>query len=76
VTDEDKLLTINEAAEFLRTPVATLRWWRSKGIGPRSFKIGRRVFYWLSDLTAWLDEQRQEQPQDHRRQDHVVRAQG
>jgi predicted DNA-binding transcriptional regulator AlpA len=74
--NDDQLLTINEAAEFLRTPVATLRWWRSKGIGPRSFKIGRRVFYWLSDLMAWLDKQRQEQPHDHGRQDHVVRAQG
>ena len=54
--NDDQLLTMKEAAEFLRTPVATLRWWRHLGIGPHSFKVGRRVFYWLSDLRAWLDQ--------------------
>jgi hypothetical protein len=55
--NDDQLLTIKEAAEFLRTPVATLRCWRHLGIGPQGFKVGRRVFYWLSDLRAWLDQQ-------------------
>ena len=45
MTDNDRLLTITEAAELLRVPVATLRWWRHKGIGPRSFKMGRHVMY-------------------------------
>ena len=44
MTDTD-LLTITEAAALLRTPVATLRWWRHQGTGPASFRIGRRVFY-------------------------------
>lgn len=57
MNDNDQLLTIDEAADFLRTPVATLRWWRHNHIGPRSFKVGRRVMYWLSDLRAWLDQQ-------------------
>jgi hypothetical protein len=55
-TDDD-LLTIDEAAAILRTPVATLRDWRHRGIGPHSFKIGRRVFYRASDLYAWIDAQ-------------------
>ncbi len=68
VNGDDKLLTIQEAAAFLRTPVATLRFWRSQGGGPPSFKIGRRVYYWLSDILAWLDEQRgQRRKDDHRR---------
>jgi excisionase family DNA binding protein len=59
--NDDQLLTITETAELLRTPVATLRWWRHIGKGPRGFKIGRAVRYRRSDLHAWIDQQRQEQ---------------
>jgi hypothetical protein len=31
---EPELLTITEAADLLRAPVATLRYWRHLGIGP------------------------------------------
>ena len=34
---EPELLTITEAAELLRAPVATLRYWRHLGTGPRSW---------------------------------------
>jgi hypothetical protein len=34
------LLTIREAAELLRAPVATLRYWRHLGSGPHSFRLG------------------------------------
>jgi DNA-binding transcriptional MerR regulator len=54
---DDDLLTIQEVSALLRTPVATLRYWRYLGIGPHSFKIGRRVFYRASDLYAWIDAQ-------------------
>jgi hypothetical protein len=54
---DDALLTINEAAEILRSYVDTLRYWRHLGIGPRSFKIGRRIFYWRSEVYRWLREQ-------------------
>ena len=51
------LLTITEAAELLRAPVATLRYWRHLGTGPRSFRLGRRVLYRRDDLQAWVEEQ-------------------
>lgn len=51
------LLTIDEAAVVLRTPVATLRYWRHLQTGPYSFRLGRRVFYRRSDLLAWIDAQ-------------------
>lgn len=60
IIDDDRMLKIDEAAHILRTPVATLRWWRHVGVGPRSFKVGRRVFYRTGDLLAWLDEQYEE----------------
>ena len=52
---EPELLTIIEAAELLRAPVATLRYWRHLGTGPRSFRLGRRVLYRSDDLRAWVD---------------------
>ena len=55
---ETELLTISEAAELVRAPVATLRYWRHLGIGPRSFRLGRRVVYRRDDLRLWIDSQR------------------
>jgi predicted DCC family thiol-disulfide oxidoreductase YuxK len=51
------LLTIDEAAGILRTPKATLRYWRHLGTGPRSFGLGRRVFYRADDLHDWITAQ-------------------
>ena len=59
--DQDRLLTISEVADLLRKPVATLRWWRHVGTGPRSFKVGRGVRYRASDVHGWVDQQRDEQ---------------
>ncbi len=52
-----ELLTIAEAAQLLRAPVATLRYWRHLGTGPRSFRLGRRVLYRRDELRAWIDVQ-------------------
>ena len=52
-----QLLTLTEAAARLRTPVATLRYWRHLGIGPDSFRLGRRVMYRRDDLDQWITAQ-------------------
>ena len=62
---EPELLTITEAAELVRAPVATLRYWRHLGTGPRSFRLGRRVLYRRDDLHEWIAQQRAESL-DHR----------
>jgi excisionase family DNA binding protein len=54
---EPQLLTITEAADLLRAPVATLRYWRHLGTGPRSFRLGRRVLYRTDDVHAWIAQQ-------------------
>lgn len=54
---DDDLLTIDEVAEMLRIPVATLRYWRHLGEGPQGFKVGRRVVYWRHAVRHWLQEQ-------------------
>jgi len=53
----DQLLTIGEVADIVRVPVATLRYWRHLGDGPHSFRVGRAVRYWRSEVLAWLHDQ-------------------
>lgn len=53
----DQLLTIEEAAEQTRLSVNTLRWMRRQGTGPKSGKLGKRIFYKQSLLLQWIDEQ-------------------
>jgi hypothetical protein len=67
VTDDNastaavELLTLQEAAAVLRTPVATLRYWRHLGIGPDGFHLGRRVVYRRKDVDRWVTERQQAQ---------------
>jgi len=62
---EREMLTLQEACRLLRVPEGTLRYWRHLGRGPRSFKVGRHVRYWQTDLILWLSEQA-DFPQDRR----------
>lgn len=52
-----QLRLINEAAEFLRTPESTLRYWRHMNKGPRAARIGGRLMYRQADLEQWLNDQ-------------------
>lgn len=52
------LLTLQEVSDWLRIPVATLRYWRHMGTGPKSANLGgRRVRYRRSDVLAWVEGQ-------------------
>lgn len=53
----DEILYLNEAAAFVRKPEGTMRYYRHLGIGPRSFRHGRRVAYWKTELILWLAEE-------------------
>lgn len=59
-----KYLITEEVAEQCRTSPETVRYWRHKGLGPKSFKLGRRVLYNPADVEAWiaLAEERASQP--------------
>ena len=48
------LMTLGEASAYLRTPVATLRYWRHLGTGPAGFRLGRRVMYRREDVDRWV----------------------
>lgn len=51
------LHTIEEVGERLRTPVPTLRMWRSQGRGPAFMKLGKRLLCSEDELTRWIAEQ-------------------
>lgn len=54
----EKVLTLNEVAEMIRVPAGTLRYWRHRGTGPMSFKMGpRRVMYRECDVLDWIGAQ-------------------
>jgi excisionase family DNA binding protein len=50
-------MTVGEAAAYLRTPVATLRYWRHLGVGPAGVRLGRRLLYRRADLDRWVSAQ-------------------
>src|SRR3954451_5714251 len=52
---EPELLTITEAADVRRAPVANLRYWRPLGKEPTSFRLGRRVVCLRPALRTWID---------------------
>lgn len=54
----DKVLTPKEVSDMIKVPAATLRYWRQRGTGPRSFKMGpRRVMYRERDVDEWVTSQ-------------------
>lgn len=53
-----ELLNTAMVSERTGVPVATLRYWRHIGTGPKSFKMGpRRIVYKLEDVDSWLANQ-------------------
>lgn len=52
----DRLMTVEEVAEYLCIPVNTLYQWRHKGTGPTAFRVGRYLRYDPSDVRSWLRE--------------------
>jgi predicted DNA-binding transcriptional regulator AlpA len=44
----------DEVAEYLKKPPKTLAEWRSRGVGPRYFKVGNEVRYSWADVDEWL----------------------
>ena len=51
----ESLLDERGVARWIRVSVATLRYWRSEGKGPRYRKVGQLVRYAPSDVNDWLN---------------------
>lgn len=55
----ERLLSVDEVADFLGIPVATLYQWRHKGTGPAAIRVGRHLRYDPAALRAWLEQHRE-----------------
>ncbi len=53
----DPLLTIDQVAEWLGKPKATLYAWHSREKGPRAIRVGNTLRYRRSEVERWLDAQ-------------------
>jgi predicted DNA-binding transcriptional regulator AlpA len=53
---QERLWSLEETADYLGVPSGTLHQWNSRGVGPRSFRVGRYRRYHPSDVARWLDE--------------------
>jgi predicted DNA-binding transcriptional regulator AlpA len=51
-----RLLTLAQIHERTGTPLATLRYWRSRGEGPPTFRLGRRIVAFEEDVERWITE--------------------
>lgn len=55
-----EFLSTADVAELLEVPEATVRYWQWRGIGPRSYKIGRLRKYKRADVLRWIEERASE----------------
>ena len=56
-----QLLDTDELAAYLRTPKASIEYWRVAGSGPTFIKIGRKIYYSVPDVLAWLESKKTSQ---------------
>ncbi len=52
----DRLLTVEELADYLEVPVATIYAWRYRRKGPPGFRIGRHLRFRWSDFERWIED--------------------
>lgn len=58
-TTGPQLMTTKDVESEFGIPVGTLRYFRSSGVGPASFRLAGRVRYRRSEVLAWIAEQEQ-----------------
>lgn len=52
----DRLLTVDEVAEWLQVAVRTIYAWRVRGVGPPAIRVGGQLRFRRSDIERWLEE--------------------
>ena len=52
-----ELLTVDELAAELKVSRKTILNWRSQGVGPAGFRVGRAVRYRRDVVAQWLADQ-------------------
>ncbi|MFC2176980.1 helix-turn-helix transcriptional regulator [Actinomycetota bacterium] len=52
----DRLLTVEDLANYLDVPVATVYAWRYRRQGPPGFRVGRHLRFRWCDVEGWIQE--------------------
>jgi excisionase family DNA binding protein len=52
----NRLLTVQDLADYLDVPVATIYAWRYRRQGPPGFRVGRHLRFRLSDVERWISD--------------------
>lgn len=50
----DRLLSVEELADYLEVPVKTIYAWRHHSTGPRGFRVGKHLRFRWRDVQAWV----------------------
>jgi excisionase family DNA binding protein len=52
----DRLLTVEDLADYLGVPVTTIYAWRYRRQGPPGFRVGRHLRFRWNDVELWIDD--------------------
>jgi excisionase family DNA binding protein len=52
----DRLLTVEDLADYLNVPAATIYAWRHRRQGPPGFRVGRHLRFRWSDIERWIED--------------------
>ena len=55
IAAEDVRLSNKEASKYLGVCTRALMLWRQEGKGPRTIKLGHRLYFMKSDLDAFIE---------------------
>lgn len=50
----DRLLSVEELADYLEVPVKTIYTWRHRNTGPQGFRVGKHLRFRWHDVQAWV----------------------
>jgi excisionase family DNA binding protein len=54
----EPLISVDELAAYLGLPKQTIYDWRVSGKGPKGYRIGKHLRFAVSDVRAWVEQQR------------------
>jgi excisionase family DNA binding protein len=50
----DRLLSVQELADYLEVPVKTIYTWRYRSRGPKGFRVGKHLRFRWHDVQTWV----------------------
>ncbi|HWB89861.1 MAG TPA: helix-turn-helix domain-containing protein [Acidimicrobiia bacterium] len=50
----DRILSVEELADYLEVPVKTIYTWRHRDTGPKGFRVGKYLRFRWGDVQTWV----------------------